>query len=279
MSVITSLTAVPSRFEILYEMVGGNDLNREQLINMVTPSALRKEDAKSLAINETLKESMSMGWIVEESGKLKINHVKKESPDCFRSFISSYFWDKRLAEESGQRDFSLGLAWFLTLDPLDPVSWEEPVPDLKKNNLNALETDFSFTNKARVQNFIYWVEYLGFCERVSLPKAHQIIPDPTKAISAKLEVIKKKKSKFAVKDFISALCQELPVLEGGVFRDQIEQNITSKRQQDYFSRSTSIALLRMKTEGKISLLQESDANLMICAVGAKEVRISDVEIH
>ena len=94
MSVITNLTVVPSRFAILYEMLCKKDFVQDELISVITPPALRKEEGKLLIVNDVIREAIAIGWVVNSSGVLSLKNKTKEP---FRDFIARYFFDDKRA--------------------------------------------------------------------------------------------------------------------------------------------------------------------------------------
>ena len=78
-----------------------------------------------------------------------------------------------------------------------------------------------------------------------------------------------------IHDFVAALGRLCPVLETGVFREQMEARLKVARGAR-LSTTTAFALLRLQDEGVLELALKSDADAMILPDGGEDVRVSEV---
>ena len=134
------------------------------------------------------------------------------------------------------------------------------------------------TNTSSWQQFIYWCEYLGFVNKISISGETFISPDPTTAVKEELKVNFKKNITLTIKDFLIKLSANLPVLEYGYVRDKIEPMLRDGLVLpiDTLSYSTSLAILRLEQQNIIALESKSDADIITLQDGINNRRISHI---
>jgi hypothetical protein len=103
-----------------------------------------------------------------------------------------------------------------------------------------------------------WGIFLGFLE----PYTQGVIVDPTLAIEPYLGTIFSNKPSLPIRDFIDALGEYLPMLDGGIFRNKVEPLMVEKGWnpplENRVSASLSHALLRLQGGLRITLDKPSD---------------------
>ncbi len=82
-------------------------------------------------------------------------------------------------------------------------------------------------------------------------------------------------NELSIREFISRLAQKCPLFETGRFRETIEARI-GRRQPNYLSTGTALALFRLQDDGYIQLKRKSDADLMILPQVNSEERVSHI---
>ncbi len=163
--------------------------------------------------------------------------------------------------EGRAADFTRGLAWCLAMDPLrlhgngyDPVNRLE---------LDTLPTDREvFRNDTRWNGFKVWTVFLGFGWLARFPKAGTLVVDPTPAVRDALSDVFAGAAEATQRDFFARLREQLPVLDGGTYRTDVESKLTRTAWQPpgtgQVSASLSLALLRLRNEGVIAFADRDD---------------------
>lgn len=311
MSVISSLPVIPNRLYLLLKQLAllPRGISREKLAELMNPPSLSK-GKKTNIFSPVLNEAMKLGLVVElptENGE-KILQLAADIPklDDETNFI--FLMEKRLLQDLDDDKlwdrgrFPEALAWFLMQNPLKPIAWDKNVlPDVERYVGDQCEA-FELTNKARFQNLIYWARFLGYAVKLGFTATEQseeidpdenesqivdfsgtnttayVLPDPTAAIARHLPGIFRKESQLNVSDFKKAWALLLPVLEGGVIRKALEQQVGTElaRQDHTFSRATSLALRRLEQRRIIKLLSLSDADMYVLDYGNDQTSFSHI---
>jgi hypothetical protein len=168
-------------------------------------------------------------------------------------------------------DFVKGISWLLAQDIYGfPSTWNggaEGIHNLQVNNDVSI-----FQNDTRWNNLKHWARYLGFATGDG--GSFQI--DPTQAIKEELPLIFDGQKDLPAKDFLLKLSSQLPVFDGGIYRQEIEKNLntTTWRRPDegQLSMSLSFALQRLALNRKIKLYGKSDTGSSFRLAG-KDYRI------
>lgn len=120
------------------------------------------------------------------------------------------------------------------------------------------ELDFGITNDSRYQQAVYWARALGYVDRTPLPE-DGVIPDPTPVIQRRLPTLLVKGRERPIRGFLSDLSLSCPVLDGGHLRTEVDAACGITREPFVLSPSLSLALLRLKHRGTLSLSYLDDA--------------------
>lgn len=155
-------------------------------------------------------------------------------------------------------DFVRALSWLLCQDIYRFVPSWEYVQELEGLQMKP---DFRvIQNDTRWQGLQRWTRFLGLASGNG--KTFRI--DPTQAVRRALPLIFEKANEIPVLGFVSTLSQELPVLDNGRYRQEVEEsmqpNAWPKPPSTLLSMSLSFALQRLNNEGVIKLEHRADAN-------------------
>lgn len=174
------------------------------------------------------------------------------------------FWE---AEAAKSADLCRGLSWLLAQD-VYTINTNAPrtVASLEIDQL----TDASrciFQNETRWNGLRAWMPYLGFAREGT----HMAV-DPTVAVRDALPEVFASTSSLTARQFVEALAQLLPVLDGGAYRSQVEAILSPSRWRKppdgQLSTALSRALQRLEFEGHIALGRGADAKEGIALTGA-----------
>jgi hypothetical protein len=300
MSVITNLPAMPNRIAIACEYLhylgdkGDAWGNVESQLSPFKKADAQEQDEKS---GKSMAED-----VLREVEKLKLldrdsNDVIRITPDIRDNTTVDGDWQQLLrpllfprltvpevAEVHGQGEVPDALSWLLKQDPFDPMPWSGGLY-VERIERQLSETDplrSVISNNARYQNLIYWARYLGLAERVSVKigttTLDMVIPDPTEAIAGHLTGLFGDDDELPIQTFMQRLAGACSVLDGGVARRNLETRLAGEFQpkERQLSRSTSLALTRLKTRGLIKLEKPSDAQTWILDLGESTQTVSHV---
>lgn len=213
-----------------------------------------------------------LGLFVENEGHIQLDSkfVKKrqESIDEFTCQLPSIcrrlvlekknifpLWGESSAVAS---DFARGITWLLTQDIYGfPTTWTGGAEDIEREQIIGGEKVVQ--NDTRWTNLRFWARYLGFASGDS--GSFQI--DPTSAIRDELPLVFGYQRELPANDFLSALSAQLPVLDFGVYRQEVENKLSAttwrKPAEGHLSMSLSLALRRLDLNSTIKLAGKADA--------------------
>jgi hypothetical protein len=233
MSIITTAQAVPSRLFAIYASLfdSENGEVKERIESWATPPSLSgrgaDEDGESSTtlFSNTLQEARKLRLVEEVDNKLRLTADARgggkrgrESESYFRDYLKRTLFDPMRAIDTQQDGFMLALAWFLSANPLKPMSFSVGPQNTLKMEIgdNADKTELTSIN--RYQNFLYWARYLGFATIVGGrdtddASARRTIPDPTRAIEAALPTIFADDDELPIEAFLNRLSAIFPVFE------------------------------------------------------------------
>jgi len=206
---------------------------------------------------------VSFGKIVSEQidDKIDVEKATIKLPKVLRKLAflpenNTNFWE---AEDSTAADLVRGLAWLLAqnMSEIDLGSFQK---------LQPLEIAQLPSDKIVVQNDVRWTTlrawavYLGFINQVGSTS----IIDPYFAVFEELVDIFGAETELDILSFISRLATNLPVLDQGVYRLEVEGFLDPGRwnkppSNSHCSSSLSLALMRLHEGNKIKLVKRSDA--------------------
>lgn len=185
------------------------------------------------------------------------------------------FWE---AEAAKSADLCRGLSWLLAQD-IYSINTGAPktIASLEIEQLTD-EARCIFQNETRWNGLCAWMPYLGFAR-----EGAQMVIDPTMAVRDALPDVFAAASSLTARQFVEALAQLVPVLDGGGYRSQVEAILNPSRwrrpPERQISTALSRALQRLEFEGHIALGRGDDAKdgLELTGVGGRVWRqVTDV---
>lgn len=269
MSLISKLTASPNRVEMLVDFLKTNSkkFTKKDLELMFSPDSgsVFKEVYSVVEMFNLLVMREDIVYHNIENKKKKNNEIIKKS--LFNS------------EDIQNYNFNLSLTWLLVQNPKELINFKDNVGNKFIRDLTEQVLETELTNNARFQHFIYWCEYLGFVNKISISGETFICPDPTQVIKDELEISFKKGGRYSVKDFFIKLSTSIPVLEYGVIREKVNSMLRDglSLASDTLSYSTSLAIIRLEQEKIISFESKSDAEIVTLLDGTINHRISHIK--
>ncbi len=282
MSIVSVAEAVPNRLLAIYGALlarSGGETRERLKAQMVPPSLRGGRDNQSTAVfDASLREARAIGLVTEEGDNLTVAPAarpksRQVEEDAFRAHVLRILCDEALADEAGQSKVAPALAWLLMQDPLRPMPWSEnPLPIITRQLTSGDSLDLG--NASRLQTLAYWARHLGFARLVGAGQVY-IVPDPHDAIARLLPDVFNGSVPLRASEFRRRLASLCPVLENGSVRARVEQQTRdeiSRANPQRLSRSTSLALLRLESCGRIELLERSDAEVGLLDLGTSERR-------
>ena len=253
-----------SVFALLCETVAKKPITEEDLL------ALCSDGIETKRIKNTLNRWTALGLFEKSggeinfsafvSGQLGKNHdqLQQKLPGVARRVLfkkenNKTFWD---SEKSAAADFTRGVSWLLAQDVYEVDLSGHP-------KVQKLEIDQLSDDKRLIQNDVRWgglrtwSKFLGFLTQLGQP-----LIDPTCALREDLPLIFGKSKELAVSEFCASVAEHLPVLDGGTYRRQVEENLTPESWRvpgaKHFSTSLSRALKRLEHDKVIEFKNTAD---------------------
>jgi hypothetical protein len=261
MTVITESPVVPARVRALVRHLGRRGpMGHDDLLHAFSPPTLGSERGGT-EVRQILLEGQRLGIFDEQDGAWNLASPIADGEELLavleRSIVS--LGD---GEGSGPSDPALAIAWFLTTDPYRPLDPSENWVTLVGADCpDESESAYGLTNPTRSGQFAHWATYLGFAWRLS----GMLVPDPTAALERHLRLAIPAGESVRIRDALELLSHSSPVFEGGAVRGAVESALIPERERSpsRLSRSTSFALLRLKSRGVLELPPPpSDASVM-----------------
>jgi hypothetical protein len=277
MSVLKNTKVSSSRMRGIFRYllhIKGQRQKRDVLENILSPDKLvehlvKEETSKDKKtshpmFNDTLRESVKCGLLIEENEEVAINPNLPENtrntqlgnlllPDT----LTHLFFASNNEDEA---DFGRVCAWYLAQDiydaPGNGKEVENRVSEQKVGDFLKMSSDPFFSQMDD------WMRYLGFAWGHTLGGKSVTVPDPTAYIKRNLKLLFNGEQEITIPDFINRLAKQCPLFETGKFREEVEAQIGT-REPNFLSTSTAFALFRLQDEGEIQLERKSDAALII----------------
>ena len=298
MSIITTAQAVPSRLFAIYAALfdSENGEVKGRIESWATPPSLSArgadEDGESSTtlFSNTLQEARKLGLIEEIDDKIRLaadaRGSGKKGQECesyFRDYLQRTLFDPARASETQQAGFMFALTWFLSANPLRPMTFSDGPQIALRLEIGDHANKTELTSINRYQNFLYWARYLGFATIVGGRDAddsisRRAIPDPLRAIEVALPSIFADEAELPIEVFLNRLSAILPVFEKGSVRKGYEAMLLNPTPDAMhrLSIATSIALQRLADRQRILLASVADAPSRVLDFGIREDRVSHV---
>ena len=292
MSVIASLTATPSRLKIALRFVsscGPSGVTGKVLQDSLLPGELARNQAGdeepqggSAVGDDVVRELRNLKMLVlGDDGSLTVSPTLTSlTEEGFVGYLQEKLLTPAIAETHGQKYIPGALAWFLCQDPAKPLSFGYNYKQLVDQDCGTEIASFELINRDRFNQFVYWARFLGFAWRLDIDKRNVVVPDPTQAIARTLGRWEGRTDWLPVGEFLSRLAVDLPVLEEGTARANVESRIAPnmRRADGHISRSTSFALRRLERSGQIEMQRLADAPAMNLELGSELRPVSHVRV-
>jgi hypothetical protein len=300
MSIITTAQAVPSRLFAIYAALFDTESGepKDRLEARATPPSLAGRGAdedgepSTTLFSNTLQEARRLGLVEEVDDKLRLTVEargggKRGQPSevYFRAYLSRTLFDSTRAIETGQSAFMVALSWFLSANPLTPMSFAEPPQIGLKLDIGDQASKTELTSLNRYQNFLYWARYLGFATIVGgrddeATNSRRAVPDPSRAIASALTSIFSDGCELAIETFLNRLSALYPVFEKGSIRlDYDSMRLTPPVDGGHrLSIASSLALQRLEDRQLIGMTSVADAPTRVLDFGRREGRVSHVSL-
>ena len=293
MSVITSWSATPNRLKIALRFVstyGPAGAPNEVLQQTLLPGALARTQADdeetqggSAIGNEVLTELRNLGMLERaDDGSLSVSSSLTDlSDEAFLEHLQAKLLNPVEASKHSQEAFPKALSWFLCQDPATPLSWGYNYRELVDEDCGPENGGFELRNESGCEQFVYWARFLGFAWRLNVGGRNSVIPDPTKSIARTMRNWGDSESSDwqPIGEILGKLSVDLPVLEGGSARTEIESKFApvKRRPEEHISRSTSFSLRRLERSGRIEMNRLADATAMNLDFGSELRPVSHVK--
>jgi hypothetical protein len=214
-----------------------------------------------VTLNEAYREYLGKTPAVAESKLPKVMRTIALAPEN-----NLRFWE---AEENKSADFNRGLSWILAQDIYAIDTSAHPRIEALESSQVPETTKRVLQNDTRWNGLRTWMIYLGFARGGS-----PVNVDPTDAVRESLDETFGIEQTLTARQFVDRLAENLPVLDGGSYRRQIEDLLKgsswARPPMDTLSTSLSRALRRLIHEGTMATEQRSDTEDGLTLVGARQ---------
>ena len=264
---------------VLYQCVlSEGRMPKEKLLAVCDPKTIWGDDEESKRLaKKTLNRWIQLGLFEEQDDNVTIStklgrecRDKKmgvlELPRTLRGIVldqgnNERFWE---ADDNRSADFTRALSWMLAQNAYytDFSSFE----DAQKREIEQFndESIRVFTSNVRWSGFKAWASFLGFGWTAKFPKNDTFVIDPTVAVRDALGAVFGDSGELDHKTFFPRLARELPVVDGGRYRLEVEGRIDARKWQapgpDVVSTSLSRSLERLRAAGVLTLESRTDAD-------------------
>ncbi|MBX3418328.1 MAG: hypothetical protein KF851_12050 [Pirellulaceae bacterium] len=234
---------------------------------------------------KTLRRWTQIGLFTEDdevvrfSSDLKYKYSQKlfelsEFTDDLRQLIFAErnnlrFWEN---EKNQSADMCRLTAWMLAQDVyrFRPSNFSD-ADDLYVSQIDMPDVIRQFTNSTRWNGFTSWGAFLGFGQTETGKAAGEFILDPTASIRRSVHNVLSNRSETPMNQFVKELSEIVPVLDGGVYRLEVESRLKVEKWQrpgqNEVSTSLSRAFLRLRESGEIRFESRSDASGHMALIG------------
>jgi hypothetical protein len=253
-------------------------LPQETLLAVCAPPTLQAhqkgfEAARQAA--KTLLRWTQLGLFLEEEGHVRLHTDVLALPEqawdemlglapILRACLFHPANNQALHQDEGAlaADWTLGLCWALAQDLFAlPGGPHADVWKLEEEQFEG--PPYAFRNDVRWNTFRAWAPVLGFGWTEGPRTRPLLVLDPTAAVRDALPTLFASTAELSLEDWLYAVAEALPVLDGGRYRQQVEARLRlgawRPTAAHEVSVSLSVALLRLDSAGHIRLQARADA--------------------
>lgn len=264
---------LPQAMWIIHRTIMDNpDLSKEQILDLVTPTAIRSGIPQNGAhADRALRGLREFGFVQQDSAGLHNAETVTDAVDFMRSLRHRLVVPPETfgQEIAGAPDLRQGLVWLMRQPPTQPLHWQD---------VETVMPAGLFTNDTRWNGFRLWSQALGFSRSaltimVAGPKQNQkgkIVADPTEAvidaISHPVGTPLPTREQIPIQQFLDSLRNELPVLPGhpsATYDGLSEDNDTGMR-------ALGLALSCAEARGVLSMTYQSDPSGVVALPDARD---------
>ncbi len=246
-------------------------LSRENIVNMCAPG----EVGDPAKVRPTINRWIELGLIQEKDDRILLHEdVRKEErsieclPDLARRLVlrsenNTDLWAK---EDARASDFTRAMGWLLAQDVwrTSADSWSD-IQSLTQQQIG--KGSIIIQNDARWPGLKAWAKYLGFAWSPAASRS-AIVIDPTRAIRAAIPKVFGKRKSLESAEFLKGLASEIPVIDGGVYRKEVEDRLSerdgsnawSPPPNNQISTSLSQSILRLTVDGTLVAENKADSD-------------------
>ena len=246
-------------------------VDADELIRICYPGSVSDTTALN-RLRGSLSRWIDIGLFVKTNDHVQLDAQytkgKKESLEDFTNRLPSFcrrlvleekncipFWGKSAGVTA---DFVRGMAWLLAQNIYGfPTSWKGGAEDIENKQL--VSDEILIQNDTRWIGLRSWARYLGFATGDGF--SFQI--DPTQVIRDELPFIFGKQKEITAKEFLDALSSQIPILDFGIYRKDVERQLNPstwhKQTEGHLSMSLSFALRRLDLDKIVKLEHRADA--------------------
>jgi hypothetical protein len=252
--------------------------SESRLFSLLAPKGL--PDNAQVMVGNTLRRWTELGmFVVNKQNRYSISDEYRVSPRApeegfgvevrrvtrraiFAPANNTRFWE---ATESKAADLTRSTAWILAQEVYS-LEWSE-LSTVESRQLTREDARIA-QNDTRLNGLKMWARFLGFLwDDLDAPAV-----DPTEAIRDTLDAVLPTTDEVPVDAFLGRLAEQLPVLDSGSYRKEVESNLDSRSwtrpATGAVSTSLSRALLRLRRELEIDWLARSDTRGGVLLLGA-----------
>lgn len=274
---------LPNVLVVLYDVLARSTrpVARDDLLEMIAPDGVAHEGGKQA--RQTLGRWMELGLFVEGSDGIELVRRPQRRLDSDADLIAQVRIAARARAlhpdnnpdvwatvSARAADFTRSIAWVLAQNVYRSLY----------SNLEELEgtqlvdgTAALMQNNTRRNGLKAWGQFLGFLRPVIKP---EIEVDPTVAIRDVLPGLLQPGQSLPVANFIEDLAMKLPVLDGGIWRREVEARMRPDAlppmAEGQLSTSLSRALLNLMRNEEIFLENRADARSGVVFTGQAGLR-------
>lgn len=284
MSVVTTWEAVPNRIEAVVSYLSQRtSASTAELYDVLSPRSLR--EARTV-VSRVVDEASNLGLVERDSEDHWSLANGVTTREDVRNQVRRILLAPEQAETAKQPWVAPAIAWFLTLDTSEPIPVNENWRSRVERDCPGTDNAFELVNEASCQQFAYWVAYLGFGWRLTTGgrEAHPadvLVPDPSAALKAALPAVMEPGETLPVDEVISRLGAVYSVIEGGIVRELVENQLVKERRRPdrQLSRSTSFAFARLAAQGVVEVPPPpSDALVVALDLWPESRRVSHIRL-